>query len=241
MSSQTRRLRIFPLGTVLFPGGTLNLHVFEQRYLQMISECLAEGEAFGIALVREGDEAGDPQVEPYDIGCVAEIVDVTPAERGRLHVATIGGDRFRITQIVSRDPYILADVEVYEDAQYDLDEVAELEYELRKLFAEYRRLLVAFSVYADDAELPVDPRSASFAIADSLQIADVLKQRLLEMLDTKERLVTELGFLRRLLPQLQSLVAKRRKELKRRDVDQTPHGAYRASQERYFGKFFSTN
>jgi hypothetical protein len=56
------RLRLFPLNTVLFPGAVLNLHVFEPRYKQMISECLEGGEAFGVCLIREGDEAGDPDV-----------------------------------------------------------------------------------------------------------------------------------------------------------------------------------
>jgi Lon protease-like protein len=242
MESKTRRLRLFPLSSVLFPGGLLNLHVFEPRYLKMVSECLADGEAFGVVLIREGDEAGDPNVEPYEVGSVAEILDVTPLERGRLHVATLGGERFKIIEIVSRDPYIVAEVEPYDDITYDEEDVAELEYELRKHFAEYRRLLVAFSVYADDAELPLDPTSASFAIADSLQIAEPLKQRMLEISDTKERLVTELGFLRRLLPQLQSLVNKRRQEIKKRDDDgPAPQPAYRSSQERFFGKYFSTN
>ena len=93
---ETGRLRLFPLNTVLFPGAVLNLHVFEPRYRQMIAECLAGNEAFGVVLIREGQEAGDPEVTPHDIGTTAEIDDVTPLPAGRYYISTVGRRRFRI-------------------------------------------------------------------------------------------------------------------------------------------------
>ena len=92
----TQRLRLFPLNTVLFPGAILNLHVFEPRYHQMISECLDSNEAFGVVLIREGAEAGDADVMPHEVGTTAEICDVTPLPAGRFYVSTTGRRRFRI-------------------------------------------------------------------------------------------------------------------------------------------------
>jgi len=74
----TTRMRLFPLNAVLFPGAALNLHVFEARYKQLVAECLESGEGFGVVRIREGKEAGDPSIEPHDIGTLAEIVGVAP-------------------------------------------------------------------------------------------------------------------------------------------------------------------
>lgn len=102
---------MFPLNTVLFPGAALNLHIFEPRYRQMIAECLDSHEAFGVVLIREGDEAGDPEVQPHGIGTTAEIADVTPLPSGRYYLSSTGGRRFRINQVVSREPYLLCEVD----------------------------------------------------------------------------------------------------------------------------------
>jgi uncharacterized protein len=58
-------LPLFPLQTVLFPGMPFVLHIFEQRYRQMIGECLRDDQPFGVVLIREGEEVGDPLVEPF--------------------------------------------------------------------------------------------------------------------------------------------------------------------------------
>src|ERR1700744_3184074 len=110
------RLRMFPLNMVLFPGAVLNLHIFEPRYRQLVAECLDTKEAFGVVVIREGDEAGDPDVQPHSIGTTAEIADVTPLPSGRYYLSSTGGKRFRIVEIVSREPYLLWDVEVLEKA-----------------------------------------------------------------------------------------------------------------------------
>jgi Lon protease-like protein len=235
------RLRLFPLNTVLFPGAPLNLHIFEPRYRQLIAECLNSKEAFGVVLIREGDEAGDPDVQPHSIGTTAEIADVTPLPSGRYYLSSNGGRRFRINEIVSRDPYLLCDVEFLDEAPSDPDAVERLTAEIASEFREYLSLIVEFSGTASDVTIPDDPVRASYAIGEALQVADALKQQLLELGSAEERLDAELGFLRRLLPQLRSLL-ERKKEREAPDAPEAaPGGVFRTHQEKFFGKHFSQN
>src|ERR1700738_1034615 len=118
---ETERLRLFPLNTVLFPGAVLNLHVFEERYRRLIAECLDANEAFGVVLIRDGQDVGDPDVTPHEVGTTAEISEVTPLPAGRYYISTTGGRRFRIERIVSGDPYLTADVEFLDDEGDDED------------------------------------------------------------------------------------------------------------------------
>jgi uncharacterized protein len=83
---------LFPLQTVLFPGGPLPLRIFEPRYVDMVSRCLKTSVGFGVALIREGEEAGAATV--HDIGTVASIVDWDQLSDGTLGIVVIGGARF---------------------------------------------------------------------------------------------------------------------------------------------------
>ncbi len=85
---------MFPLNTVLFPGGPLPLRIFEARYLDMISERLRIGEPFGVLLIREGDEAG--RASTYSIGTLARITDWYQGSDGLLGITAIGEQRFRL-------------------------------------------------------------------------------------------------------------------------------------------------
>jgi Lon protease-like protein len=238
----TRRLRLFPLNAVLFPGAVLNLHIFESRYKQMINECLESGEGFGVALIAEGAEAGDPNVTPHEIGSIAEIVDVQALPFGRYFISTIGRERFKISQIVAREPYLIVEADVLEEdfAADEDEEIAAVTERVRGLFVEYLELVVEFSGQAAPIEIPEDAQSASFVIGDTLQIAEAVKQRLLEIDTTKQRLAAEEDFLGRLLPQLRRLLERRRKELQSRR-DRGEDLSYRPDQEKYFGKYFSLN
>jgi Lon protease-like protein len=236
----TKRLRLFPLNTVLFPGAILNLHVFEPRYRQMISECLDANEAFGVVLIREGQVTGDADVMPHEVGTTAEICDVTPLPAGRYYISTTGRRRFKIQDVVSRDPYLLVEVEYLEEELDDRGAVGELTDEVRGEFREYLRLLVEFSGTSAEFEVPSDPVDASFLIGDALQVADTMKQRLLELSNTEQRLTVELDFLRRLLPQLRTLL-ERKAAQSPVERDDAPGGAFRTHQEQYFGKHFSLN
>jgi|SRR5579862_7753838 len=237
----SRRLRLFPLNAVLFPGAVLNLHIFEARYKQMINECLESGEGFGVALIAEGAEAGDPNVTPHEVGSIAEIVDVQPLPFGRYFISTIGRQRFRIARIVSRDPYLIVEADLLEDRAAPHDqEIDGLCERVRALFVEYLDLVVEFSGQASAIELPADALGASFLIGDTLQIAEAVKQRLLELDTVKQRLFAEEDFLERLLPQLRRLLERRRKELEARR-ERGEDLSYRPDQEKFFGKYFSLN
>lgn len=236
-----RRLRLFPLNSVLFPGAVLNLHIFEPRYKQMINECLESGEGFGVTLIAEGAEAGDPNVLPHDVGSIAEILDVQPLPFGRYFISTVGRKRFRIREVISREPYLVADVDVIDEPEVPDDrEVSELLPAVRRRFEEYIAMLVEFSGQDSYIDLPEDPQGTSYLIGDMLQVAERVKQRLLEISDTKARLRAELDFLERLLPQLSKLLERRRVELRERE-ENGEDLSYRSEQEQYFGKFFSQN
>ena len=88
---------LFPLKTVLFPGGPLPLRIFEPRYLDMISACLREEHGFGVILIREGEEVGP--VRTHEVGTMADIVDWYQGSDGLLGVTAQGRQRFRITGI----------------------------------------------------------------------------------------------------------------------------------------------
>ena len=226
---------------MLFPGAALNLHIFEPRYKQMVSECLEGGEAFGVCLIRDGDEAGDPDVMPYEVGTTAEIGDVTQLENGRYYISTVGKRRFRVERVVAREPFLVVEVSYLpEDEVEDVRTIEGLVGEIRDVFNDYLRMLVEFSGMKADIEFPDDPVDASFLIGDALQVADSMKQRLLELSSTEQRLTVELGFLRRLLPQLRSLL-ERKRESPQMQANAAPGGTFRSTQEKFFGKHFSLN
>ncbi len=90
-------IALFPLQTVLFPGGRLPLRLFEQRYLSMAKACLREDLPFGVCLIREGGEVGAPAV-PEDVGCTARIQSWDMTQLGVLEVIARGERRFRILE-----------------------------------------------------------------------------------------------------------------------------------------------
>lgn len=88
------RVPLFPLSTVLFPGGPLPLRIFEARYLDMIGRCMKDDSPFGVVLIREGGEVGP--AETHDVGTLARIVDWYQGSDGLLGVTARGEQRFRV-------------------------------------------------------------------------------------------------------------------------------------------------
>jgi Lon protease-like protein len=105
-------LPLFPLNTVLFPGGKLPLRIFEQRYMEMAKACLRDGSRFGVCLIREGKEVGLPAT-PVEVGCVARIGAWDMPQLGMLHISAHGEQRFRIAERrVQTDGLALASIEL---------------------------------------------------------------------------------------------------------------------------------
>jgi hypothetical protein len=107
---------LFPLGVVLFPGGTLPLRVFETRYIDMTRGCLKNDTPFGVCLIREGREVGAPAV-PEPIGCLARILECDMQQLGVLELKAAGRERFRVLATRSNSQgLVLGEVQVLPDA-----------------------------------------------------------------------------------------------------------------------------
>ena len=114
MSTQERWLPLFPLNTVLFPGGALPIQIFEERYKLLVQHCLDEDSKFGVILIKSGSEVGEPAV-PQSTGTVAHIVQVNRVRGDRMFISVTGQQRFRIKEITQQRPYLAAQVELLED------------------------------------------------------------------------------------------------------------------------------
>lgn len=108
------QLPLFPLNTVLFPGGVLPLRVFEARYMDMVRSCMKDGAPFGVVLITRGGEVGAP-AQTEDVGTVANIAAWDMPQLGVLHIRAIGGERFFIeSRQVQADGLQVASVEPIE-------------------------------------------------------------------------------------------------------------------------------
>ena len=106
----TSELPLFPLSSVLFPGGSLGLRIFEPRYLDLVKRCGRSGEGFGICLILEGREAGAPAI-PAAVGTEAAIVDFSMTDDGLLGLTVQGRRRFHVERTRVRDDgLVLGDV-----------------------------------------------------------------------------------------------------------------------------------
>lgn len=115
---------MFPLGMVLLPGGVLPLNVFEERYLQMFRDILADDDhppEFGVVLITKGREAGGGD-ERAMVATSARILDMQATPDGRYVLAAVGTDRLHVNAWLPDDPYPIADVEVWHDADVAPDE-----------------------------------------------------------------------------------------------------------------------
>ncbi|MCW8919810.1 MAG: LON peptidase substrate-binding domain-containing protein [Gammaproteobacteria bacterium] len=109
-------LPIFPLHSVLFPGGPLALRIFEPRYLDMVSRCLKEERGFGVCLIKKGSEVG-PAAEVYSVGTLGQITYWYRRADGLLGVTLLGKQRFRILeQRVEPNQLLVAEVELLPNA-----------------------------------------------------------------------------------------------------------------------------
>jgi len=179
-----QQLPIFPLNTVLFPGGVLPLRVFEARYIDMTRDCLKREAPFGVALIKEGNEVGAAAL-PENIGCMARITDWDMQQLGVLSLTTVGQERFRIVgSSVAADGLITADVEIIP---------AEPSQPVPREDSACISLLRAIIMQVGDKHVPAphyfsDAAWVGYRLSELLPIPRAAKQRLLELEDSISRL-----------------------------------------------------
>jgi Lon protease-like protein len=178
-------LNLFPLHTVLFPGMLLPLHIFEARYMAMIQRSLDQEQTFGVAFIRQGQEAFGPLPVPHLIGTTARILQVERFPDERMNLIAVGEERFRIRAVNSEQPYLTAAVELLPmDLPVTLSVIRGI-HELQPWISAYLALLrslgdESLNLELDLLETPKDPLGLLYAAAWLLQVPLTEKQALLE-------------------------------------------------------------
>jgi Lon protease-like protein len=203
------KIPLFPLGTVLFPGLVLPLHIFEDRYRQLVRDLLAKPEPreFGVIAIRHGRETGvDGVSDLYEVGCTAEIRQVEELDDGRFALVTVGNQRFRLKGLDEPAPYLAADVDLLDDEVGDEAAAALAVKPVQKAFLDYLTALAdqrqaTFEV----PELPDEPVLLSYLVAAAVVVDMQDKQRLLAAPDAARRLAAGRELLRREIRMLRAL------------------------------------
>lgn len=203
-------LPLFPLGSVLFPGLVLPLHVFEERYRLLVRELLElpeDSRRFGVVAIRQGREVGAAGVHAlYDVGCVAEVRRVQGYDDGRFDLVTVGAERFSLSGVDDRRPYLTGQVELLEEAPGAADELPLLDAAVRTAFSSYLGAVAAASGgELEVPELPDSPLVLGYLVAATTALDLGVRQSLLEEPDGVHRLRSELALLRRETTLLQRL------------------------------------
>ncbi|HEY5624165.1 MAG TPA: LON peptidase substrate-binding domain-containing protein [Gammaproteobacteria bacterium] len=176
-------IALFPLKTVLFPGGPLPLRIFEPRYLAMVSRCLTEQEGFGVLLIKDGSEVGE--AETHDVGTIANIVDWHQESDGLLGIKGLGADRFRVHSVERQpDGLYTGRVELLEP-----EEPAEMTEEFRSLQRLLKNILAQLDEhYGGISKTYDDATWVGYRLAELLPLPMATRQIMLEMSDPIRRL-----------------------------------------------------
>jgi Lon protease-like protein len=180
----TLTIPLFPLHTVLFPGGRLPLRIFEPRYLDMISHCVKTASPFGVCLIESGEEAGKA-AQPSEIGTLATVTDWNRLPDGLLGVIAEGGTRFclRSTQ-VERNQLLTGEIALIPNDS--LEDVPPASLELVELLKHLiKETSPSYTVSEDKFD---DAAWIGFRLAEVLPLEPVFKQQLLEMSSPIDRL-----------------------------------------------------
>ena len=163
MNQALVELPLFPLNVVLFPGMVLPLHIFEERYRNMIRTCIEENSHFGVVLIQSGSEVGDP-ADPVQIGTTTKILDTETLQTGSLNILTRGQARFEVVELLQTVPHLVGRVRMLEE---DPGSATDAQIELAQ--GEFAIFLRDFERLAgsagNDVQATSDPTALSYSIA----------------------------------------------------------------------------
>jgi Lon protease-like protein len=177
-------IALFPLHTVLFPGGPLPLRIFETRYTDMVRRCMRTQEPFGVVLIQEGDEAG-VVATTATVGCTARIVDFHTLHDGLLGISCVGERKFRVLRVWRADDGLNMGEVAWLPVEPELPVPADCE----RLASTLRRALEELAEHYENVARKFDDAAwIGSRVAELLPIELADKQALLELDDPIERL-----------------------------------------------------
>jgi len=171
----------------------LPLHIFEQRYRDLVQDLLAQAETgspavFGVVAIRAGQEVGeDAATALAQIGCLADLRAVGSLPDGRFEIVAVGTTRFRLERVIATEtPYLQAKVQWIDEASGP--EAQALAEQARAAFESYRAALRGTSEDAEPADLPQDPTMLSYALGSAVVLTPADRQGIVAAADTDDRL-----------------------------------------------------
>ncbi len=175
-------LPMFPLGSVLFPGQLLPLHIFEERYQQMLQHCLSSTKEFGVVLIERGHEVGGGDIRSK-VGTVAQILQVDQAVEGHWALIAAGVRRIRVDRWCADDPWPHAIVSEFPDPSPAPD-TAEPDPMWAALMRQFRRVTALAAEVGQDPypvglKVSDDPKLGSFQMAALSPLGSFDRQKLL--------------------------------------------------------------
>jgi Lon protease-like protein len=205
----TATMPLFPLGTVLYPGLVLPLHIFEERYRQLVRDLLARPEprCFGVVAIRKGRETGiDGVAALHQIGCTATLHEVTPFEDGRYQLVTVGTQRFRLLALDQSLPYLQGEIDLLAEETGDEAAAALAARAVQQALGEYLAALAAHQgTQLTVPELAGEPVLLSYLVAATMIVDLTDRQLLLAEPDAAARLAAERVMLTRETAMLRTL------------------------------------
>jgi Lon protease-like protein len=205
-------LPLFPLGAVLYPGMLLPLHIFEERYRQLVRDLLAGAELrrFGVIAIRKGRETGIDGVHSlYKVGCTAALRRVDRHDDGRFDIVTVGTQRFRLLRLDQTRPYLQGEVEMLTEEPTDPAAAGPA---VRVIQAAFREYLDALTEWGGATvrleELPDEPELLSFIVAAAMVIDLPERQAMLAESDTLLRLAMQRALLSRETAMLRTTISR---------------------------------
>ena len=204
-------LPLFPLGTVLYPGLLLPLHIFEERYRQLVRDLLAgsEPEQLGVIAIRKGRETGVDGVSAlYEIGCIAALRQVREHSDGRFDLVTAGTQRFRLVSLEHGRPYLRGVADLLAEDSGDEAAAGAAVRAVQRAFRDYLVTLAARgSGEVTIPELPDEPIALSYLVAASMVVDLPDRQALLAEPDALRRLQAERELLTREIAMLRTFTS----------------------------------
>jgi uncharacterized protein len=198
VGSVREQLPLFPLNTVMFPGVSVPLHVFEDRYRALVHHLLTISDKsmrlFGIVAIREGYEVGQPHLSlvqsVHRVGCVVQMTSVEPYEDGRFDIEVVGRQRLRLEGIDTSGSYLVGDVETLSERTPKGADTAHEASRARDTFEEYRRRLSEMrGGDVLDGDMPRDPEYLSYSLAATCLLTLQERQAMLEAETSLDRLI----------------------------------------------------